>query len=168
MDTHRFEKAGLGKAPFRIVGHEEKRGPIHLDDGITTIGAPGQPMGSCDFCGTGIADCFTIAGSDGKRFVVGSTCVEKTGDKGLIKVAKSAVAKKRTEARHRREAVRIETLRGLLEDTATCHWLDNQPHPRTDYVVFARQTRLDWAMWMLANAGNKGKLQVLRWIEQNR
>lgn len=66
---HTFEQAGLGKAPFRFVGMFEKRGPIPCPDG-TMIGAPGQPMGTCDFCGNGIAQCCQIESADGKIFVV--------------------------------------------------------------------------------------------------
>ena len=52
---HVFEKAGLGVAPFRFVGVEERRGPIQISATLF-VGAPGQPMGSCQLCGTGIAD----------------------------------------------------------------------------------------------------------------
>ena len=167
QEAHRFEKAGLGKAPFRVVGCEEKRGPIDMGGGLT-VGAPGQPMGTCDFCGTGIVDCFSIESADHRRFVVGNVCVNKTGDAGLIRVVKSEVARLRTEARHRREAIQIQRLRDLMQDTATRDWLDGQRHPRTDSAFFADQTRLDWAEWMFRNAGNKGKLAILRFIEQTR
>lgn len=82
---HKFEEAGLGKAPFQVVGVHEERGPkVTYIDGIRCeSGAPGQPVGTCDYCGTGIADCYEIRSSDGKEFVVGSDCVAKTGDAGL-------------------------------------------------------------------------------------
>jgi hypothetical protein len=166
METHKFERAGLGKAPFQVVGCEERRGPIDMGGGLT-VGAPGQPMGCCDFCGTGIVDCFTIQSADGRRFVVGNVCVNKTGDAGLIKVVKSEVARLRTEARHRREAAKIQKLVAMLDDPRVQEWLDSLGHPRTDSAFFASQTRLDWAMWLLNHAGNKGKLDVLRWLEKN-
>lgn len=76
IKIHPFEEAGLGKAPFRCIGVERRVGPIKCADG-SEIGSPGQPMGSCDYCGTGIADCFTIQSGDGKRFIVGCDCVAK-------------------------------------------------------------------------------------------
>ena len=76
---HPFERAGLGRAPFHLVGHDRCVGPIRLDDGVTEIGYPGQPMGTCDFCGQGIANRMLIASSDGQRFVVGIDCVLRLG-----------------------------------------------------------------------------------------
>jgi hypothetical protein len=81
---HPFEKSGLGKAPFRCVGFSRKIGPIRRIEVINgvgvevMIGAPGQPMGACQHCGQGIADCFEIRSADGKTFIVGSDCVGKT------------------------------------------------------------------------------------------
>lgn len=74
--NHPWEVAGLGKYPFRVVGVFENRGPIHMPDG-TMVGAPGQPMGTCDYCGNGIAECWSIKAADGKRFIVGCDCVRK-------------------------------------------------------------------------------------------
>ena len=159
-ELHKFEKAGLGKAPFRVVGHEEKRGPIDMGNGLT-VGAPGQPMGTCDFCGTGIVDCFRIASSDGKTFVVGSVCVHKTGDAGLIKRDQTEINRKRTAQRHAREAEKIVALKAKLADPVIRESLSDAPHP-----LWFRQakgdTLLDWAEWMIAHSGNSGKMAVLR------
>jgi len=80
--THAFEAAGLGKAPFQFVGAYELRGPITYTDPKTgvevQVGSPGQPMGTCAYCGTGIAYCCTIQSADGRTFVVGTDCVERT------------------------------------------------------------------------------------------
>lgn len=159
-ELHRFEKAGLGKAPFRIIGHEEKRGPIDLGNGMTT-GSPGQPMGTCDFCGTGIMDCFRIASSDGKTFIVGSVCVGKTGDKGLIKIVKTEISRKRTAQRHAREAEKMIVLQAKLADPVIREALSTVPHP-LHWRQAKGDTLLDWAEWMMANSGNSGKMTVLR------
>jgi hypothetical protein len=159
-ELHKFEKAGLGKAPFRITGHEEKRGPIDLGGGMT-IGSPGQPMGTCDFCGTGIVDCFRIASSDGKTFVVGSVCVNKTGDAGLIKIVRTEVSRKRTAQRHAREAEKIVVLKAKLADPIIREALSSVEHPN-HWRRAEGDTLLDWAEWMMANAGNSGKMTVLR------
>ncbi len=161
---HKFERAGLGKAPFRIVGFEEKRGPISLGDGLT-VGAPGQPMGSCHFCGTGITDCFTIESADGRRFIVGSTCVGKTGDEGLISTVKREVAKKRTEARHAREAEKIGVLKAKLADPVIRASLQTKAHPQA-WRRDQGATLLDWAEWMMTHAGNSGKMAVGRRLRE--
>lgn len=159
-ELHKFEKAGLGKAPFRIMGHEEKRGPIDLGNGLT-VGSPGQPMGTCDFCGTGIVDCFRIASSDGKTFIVGSVCVEKTGDKGLMKIVKSEISRKQTAQRHAREAEKIIVLQAKLADPVIRESLSAVDHPLR-WRQAQGDTLLDWAEWMMANSGNSGKMAVFR------
>tara|TARA_R110002126_G_scaffold226772_7_gene371470 strand:+ start:156 stop:683 length:528 start_codon:yes stop_codon:yes gene_type:complete len=89
VGMHVFTRSKLGSAPFRCVGVFQQVGPIVLSDG-TQVGSPGQAMGVCAHCGTGIADCYQIKSADGKTFVVGSSCVEKTGDAGLIKSYKNS------------------------------------------------------------------------------
>jgi len=84
VEIHAFERAGLGKAPFRCIGVEEKRGPITLPNGLQ-VGAPGQAMGTCAFCSQGIAECYLIQNADKKQFTVGCDCVRKTGDAGMRK-----------------------------------------------------------------------------------
>ena len=83
-NTHKFTESGLGEAPFRFVDVDEK------------------PDG-CRHCGTGIRIRFHIVSADGVRSVVGSTCIEKTGDQGLIDIAK---AEKNRRAREKAQAKR--------------------------------------------------------------
>ena len=71
---HRFEQRGLGKAPFTFVDMIERRTEY------------GQPAGTCDYCSNGIAYCYIIRSSDGRKFQVGSDCVTKTGDEGLTRI----------------------------------------------------------------------------------
>lgn len=100
VGMHVFERAGLGKAPFRFVGYSERKYQACPD-------APVQPGASCDYCGTGIMGCYEVRSADGKRFVVGCDCIEKTGDAGLIRAykrspeyrAKQADARKRADER---------------------------------------------------------------------
>jgi hypothetical protein len=157
-EVHVFERAGLGRAPFRVVGFQEKRGPIMLDTGLT-VGAPGQPMGTCDYCGTGIANCYQICSADDKPFVVGSECVRKTDDAGL----KRCVSVLRTSARHSSNDARIESAAARLPELLDA-WTA-EPHP-VMYLAAKGLTRADWAQWMLAHAGRKGKLTVASAIER--
>lgn len=125
--VHPFQQAGLGKAPFQWVGVEERRGPLPVPGhpGMF-VGSPGQPMGVCDFCGTGIAECHFIRSSDGRTFMVGCECVRKTYDAGLTRAVKEATAKKRRERtaakkrmkREEREAARRADGIAFLRDTA--------------------------------------------------
>lgn len=162
---HVFEKAELGKAPFRVVGVEERRGPIRIaqPNGIVLeIGSPGQPMGTCDYCGQGIAECWTIKSADGKKFVVGCDCVRRTGDAGLKKV----VNKHRNEARKRREDERIAACKQLLADDQDLRdTLDAKPHPN-EWRAGKGDTRLDWSEWMLKHSGNAGSMKVVRYIDK--
>lgn len=93
VGMHVFTRSKLGSSPFRCVGVYQDIGPkvISHQGGVTTmIGSFGQAMGVCAHCGTGIADCYQIKSAEGNTFVVGSSCVEKTGDAGLIKSYKNS------------------------------------------------------------------------------
>lgn len=119
VGTHVFTRSGNGQAPFRCVGYSHRVGPLVLADG-SQVGYEGQPMGTCDHCGTGIAECFEILSADGKRFIVGSSCVFKTNDAGLIRQYKNnpdfrkAQAAKRAALDSRKSAA----LAQLIEDHA--------------------------------------------------
>jgi len=148
---HVFEKSGCGKAPFRFIGIEERRGPMLIgsSNGVEHwAGSPGQPMGTCKHCGTSIAECCIIRDAEGKVFIVGNQCVSKTGDNGLISNAKAAVNKMRREATEKREKGQIDQARVALEDDAIRAALQAVKHP---YSVRAErgETFLDYACWML-------------------
>jgi len=163
---HPFESAGLGKAPFRFAGHEHRVGPILADDGVTQVGAPGQPMGTCDHCGMSIADCYSVRSAEGKQFIVGSTCVEKlyrhTNKRSSVlardpvyrefKREKNRIA---TERRHAREAARIAEGREWVESHEAA--LRSLPNPHRE-----GETRWDQYQWYMLNAGSSGKLHVLK------
>lgn len=101
--VHPFERTGLGKPPFRVVGFSvQKYQACH--------GAPIQPGSSCDYCGTGIMNVFHIKGADGATFKVGIDCVQKTYDVGLRKEALQAARTfKREAVQAAREASRVDT-----------------------------------------------------------
>lgn len=167
MDTikiHPFEKAGLGAAPFKCVAAYEKRGPIKSYDaksGVTLeIGYAGQPMGTCDYCGTGIALCFEIKSADGKRFIVGSDCVAKThreATHGLTDAdRKLALTVKRETKRLKDTATdgRVEKAFGNL--WANYDLILEKLGGRTvDYILFCHRF-----------AGRSGKTKVARMIEK--
>ena len=145
--TRVFERAGLGFAPFRLVAVEIRRGPIMLPGGLM-VGAPGQPMGTCDYCGTGIAECCLIRDASGKTFIVGNECVRKTGDAGLRKAQNKALVAKR----HESEDARIADGAAWIEANASA----------LDAVPTTRGTMLSRVRWFMSNAGRAGKLRAIR------
>lgn len=88
---HDFEKAGLGRAPFRCVGVASipsaslaEANPQAYNNALAML-PKGLGCGSCSYCGTGIMHNYIIVSADDRRFVVGSDCVARTGDAGLTK-----------------------------------------------------------------------------------
>ena len=155
---HKFEKAGLGKAPFRVVGFEQKYYQAHPD-------APMQPGAACDYCATGIVDTFWIKGVDGKVFKVGSDCVNKTGDKGLVNVVKRQINAIRTAARHKREAVKIAAIKESFTPEVRSE-LEKFPHPN-EWFASQGKTLADYADFLWDRAGTAGKLAVGKMIENH-
>jgi len=102
--VHAFTESGLGKAPFTLVGMRENA--FSIGDGNTKAG------GSCDHCGTGIRWEFVVRSSDGKTSTVGSSCIKKAGDKGLINLANRAKA---DAARAKRNAERMAAHERLMD-----------------------------------------------------
>lgn len=158
--THVFEKAGLGRAPFRVVGFELKTYQAVPGD----PGCPIQPGASCDYCATAIVETFYITDAAGKRFHVGNECVKKTGDKGLVDEAKRTAAKIRREASHARDAERIERARALLEAPEIQAALAATPHPHA-WAEKQGLSALEFVTWMLGRAGNAGRIRACRVIE---
>jgi hypothetical protein len=153
---HKFEAAGLGKAPYEFLCVTEN---VHS-------ACPGhqQAGGSCDYCGTGIRYEFHLRSADGKEFKVGSDCIFKAdnGDRNFLKIvdrAKKEEAKRKTEAAHKKQDAKINA---ALEKLSTCRGtLTSLPHPS-----IPGKTLLDWVNWMLENAGRSGRLRVAAVIEK--
>lgn len=168
LNLHPFESAGLGKSPFRYVGYDVKVGPIRCDDGMTQIGSPGQPMGTCDYCGQGIAICVSIQSIDGKLFTVGQDCAEKLyretnrpaaeiARDPIYKAMKAAKRERDRKLRHAREAVKLaDGAAWFAEHEAAAATL---PSPNT-YRANQGETLADFVRWFAANAGTTGKLRA--------
>jgi hypothetical protein len=139
---HIFQAAGLGQAPFRL----------------TTVTAEG---GACQFCGTGIIFRFYLRGVDGRTFHVGSDCVMKTGDAGLIRVVEHEVKKRQAELRNEREKAQLAALREHLTQPAVVEGLKSQAHP---FTWHARQgkTMLDYAEFIMRCGGTSAKKKLAK------
>ena len=170
---HPFEKAGLGNAPFKYVGTSYEVGPMKMADGITTIGAPGQPMGTCDYCGQGIAYVCRVESADGKIFRVGMDCVNKLfrdDNKTPSQQARAnaqdpvwrEIDRKRRqiqrEQRHKREDRRIAEGSAKVEQCR--QQLSEIPHTLS-YWAEQGQTAWDQYEWAMKNAGRSGTLQAI-------
>lgn len=154
VGKHAFELAGLGTAPFRFVGASEN--VITYPDGTQKAG------GSCDYCGTGIRTECQVRSADGKLFKVGCNCIEKVGDKGLlkayktspefrakqrqIKAAKAAIVHQKTMALRAEVAAIVE---------AKAEQLSAMPHKYgfKDFKTGVPMTKLDEVKWAMDNSG---------------
>ena len=107
---HPFELAGLGLAPFHLVGFSEKVF-------CPCPGAPSKAGGTCDYCGTGIRYCCHIRSADRKEFVVGCDCVRKLirADNQLIGEVERAEANLRREKKDAARKDRWEAQRAATE-----------------------------------------------------
>ena len=152
METsiHKFERAGLGKAPFRYIGMFEK---VYQ----ACHGAPIQPGSSCDYCGAGIRYVFQVRSADGKTFKVGCDCIHKVGDAGLRRVIA------RDEAKIRKANADVlfgRKLMAAVDALGNPTLLTDQPHP------YARpgETARDCVIWLLKNAGVAGRTRACKAI----
>lgn len=159
---HVFEAAGLGKAPFRFVAIERRVGPWQVGPN-TYVGAPGQPVGTCQYCGQSIAECCIIRSADGRTFTVGNECVRKTGDAGLVNLAKREHNRVQRERKAASDERRIEAAKAKLQEAEQA--LKAEPHP---YEWLAKQgkTAFDFVQFLLANGGTSGKLRAARLVEK--
>jgi len=139
---HIFQGAGLGAAPYRLTH-------------VTSEG------GACEYCGTAIIFRFHLRGSDGRTFYVGSDCVMKTGDAGLMRVVEHEVKKRMAELRTIREKAKMEALREHLAKPEVIESLKSQAHP---FMWHAKQGKsmYDYVEWTMrwGGATAKGKLHT--------
>src|SRR5690606_10356456 len=178
---HPFEKAGLGKAPFKYVGVEIKSGPLRFtnpDGTETQVGAPGQPMGCCKYCYQGIKECHIVRSADGKVFEVGCDCIQKLASENrhlprtaeqaqLEDLAAKANASRRDlrnqQARDRRakaaqaSAVRLDE---LLGDKRLESKLSARPS-KHDWKAKQGGTEWDDVLFTAHGCGHAGRLRLI-------
>lgn len=145
--VHKFEIAGLGKAPFRVVGFDRE---VY----VACHGAPAQPGASCDYCGQAIMNVARIRSADGKTFKVGCKCVYKTGDAGLVDRVR------RAERKMSDLATRIDVAGRTLGRSEVMAALSAKPHPN-----LAGRSLADYVAFLLDRAGATGKAKACKIIE---
>lgn len=156
VGMHVFERAGLGKAPFRISGFSESVFQATPD-------APRQPGTICDYCGTGIMLVCHITASDGRAFKVGCNCVEKTGDSGLIKAYKSTPEFRKLQAQKRQ-----------AKDDAVCaQWTALIAHHADRLRAIPRETwnggtesQYDFLIRVWPQCGASGRANYLKYAKK--
>jgi Family of unknown function (DUF6011) len=109
--VHPFQRAGLGRGPFRCTG---------VDDA-------GSRDEQCSFCTTAIRYVYHIEGADGSRFQVGSECVKQTGGEvaGFETFNRQMTARIRQlqgEARKVREATKAASAAQAWKDAHANEW----------------------------------------------
>lgn len=152
---HVFEAAGLGAPPYRFTG-------LNTNVYQACPGAPIQPGGSCDYCGTALMNEFHFVSKEGKTFKVGCDCIRKTGDKGLRKVISMVEKTKRDlkaaekrKAEYEQKQRIIETLKVALMDTQVVESLQSLPHP-----MIPRYTLYDYVTFLMERGGISGVLKA--------
>lgn len=111
---HKFEIAGLGKAPFKIVGFYKMPSPSLAGENPHAYNMQLQAMptghgcGSCTYCGTPLVNNYLIESSDGVKSSVGCDCVGKVGDRGLTTKIKEMQRIARREAREAKRQAEYE------------------------------------------------------------
>ena len=158
---HRFEIAGLGKAPFRFTGEVTEK------TYQACPGAPVQAGSSCDYCGTCIRYEFWVRSADGKEFKTGCDCIHKTGDRGLIQQISAAERKLRDVKNAAAKARKAERLTARVEAAkaklpSVRGTLASQLHPNAYYASEGR-TLLSYVEWCLENgAGERAAIMIER------
>ena len=128
---HKFEAAGLGKAPYRLVGNYLSYYQAIPGD----PNCPMQPGTSCDYCSMAIADVYRVESADGREFKLGCDCVNKIGDKGLMRQVNRIKRQRQVEREKARLEAFIEAFPGLEEPLSHLPAFDGYS-PRDNYSAF--------------------------------
>jgi hypothetical protein len=164
-EIHAFELAGLGKAPFAFKGTEEKLFRPTPD-------SPAKPGGTCQFCSTGITTCYHLESADGKRFYVGSSCINKAGGNGLRSATKNAINHEKNKKRWAREEKKIAEGQTIIDHPKFRAHFSALPHPWADQEKrpygpdYSEQTALDGINQYWNICGNSGKCKNLKHLKE--
>jgi len=157
VGVHVFERAGLGVAPFKYAGYEYKVFKAAPE-------APSLPGGLCSYCGAALYNCCYVKDVNGGSFIVGPDCIEKVGERGIIKAFKSSPEFRKHKAEIRKEKaskIKAELDAALVEKAEA---LKSAPHPKgfKDWKSGNPLSFYDYAVWMVRNAGASGRERVYR------
>ncbi len=145
--THKFEEAGLGKAPFRFES------------------ASWEDWSNCQYCGHDIRQKCYIRDANGRRFFVGNECVNKTGDAGLINTAKEHINELKKKMRHEREAKTILRARVLIFQYSNVFGGTVDKVGKNNPMYFVK-TLTSFMKDQMVFGGNKYKLELSKTISE--
>jgi len=162
VGVHKFEVAGLGKAPFTFISMTTSI----WRSGCGTVTKPGS---SCDYCGTAICNVFNIRSQDGRMSKVGCDCIMKAGDEGILKAYKSTpeYRKAQKEKRALKNAAVVKELNALIEKLTPT--FQAMPHPwgSTDYKTGKPLSYLDWIIRGMNFCGATGRAVMLKKLKKD-
>lgn len=118
----RHNKFHMGRAPYKFLGawsmpslSLQEANPQAYNN--IMLHKPSCCVGCCDHCGMGIMHHMIIRDADGKRFAIGTTCIEKLHDTKLVTAAHAAMLdrEKAKRAAHRIAKQELDRLRREAE-----------------------------------------------------
>lgn len=154
---HKWQRAGLGLAPFTYNGVTESKFKVPGTD----VSKPGA---SCDYCATAIVDCYWFVSADGRKFKVGCECVRKHGDLvevNAIRLDANRIRRERAEAALLERVARIQELAPVAGP-----YLETKPHPNA-HMAKRGATLADYVDFLLTRAGSTGKRDACQIVEAN-
>lgn len=169
-----YDLAALAPAPYVFLGLEtaDDRGLALAERNFNAVGCEDHTDtdcgGTCDLCDKSINDVYIFRAGNGQKIRLGCDCAEKALDatdgtdnakRKFRRVASAHKKAKRKAAEARRVEIAAESVQANAERLASL------PHPNA-YRAEKGATLLDWAAWMLANAGTAGKLKVGREVKK--
>ena len=126
--THTWQEQGLGRAPFRfvemicILKHDASGGfgsvervNTHNRLANKRAKALGLSLCQCQHCDAALLNNCVIRDADGKHFVVGTSCVEKSDDAELITEAKLAERRRQKSIRDAKRKAKWEAAQAERE-----------------------------------------------------
>lgn len=160
---HPFEKAGLGRAPFRCIGFFESKYQAIPGDPSCPI----QPGSMCDYCSAGIMNVFRIKSADGKEFKVGCDCVAKTYDACAKTELEREARRLRDEVnQHKREHVNRRKDERIAAAKAKLEANRGALSERTITTRSRVRPALEYLDWMFKNSGRTGKSKAARQLDE--
>ena len=146
-NIHPFEASGLGVGPFSFVCSVEIGSP---EDGASFMNSSmllseqakrfKVGFGTCDHCGRGIMHNAVIRDSEGKHFVVGLDCAQKTHDPCLANKAKIEQRRITREKAQERKRIKHEQWLDTACETGETN-RDREERERLERIEESRQRR---------------------------
>lgn len=148
VGRHCFDRSGLGKAPYRVTQMVEGRG-------------------SCDYCGNGIVYQVHVASADGKFFKVGTDCMGRCGDAGLIKAFKKHPDFRRIQREKRQllDSKKVAAWDALINASETIAKLQGVTVPGRPWVPGERVDALEDFKRRWQMSGMAGHARLLKELQ---